>query len=33
VYSDDGMTLAEATALLPGIDEFDLEASGATLGS
>jgi hypothetical protein len=31
MYSEDGMTLAEATELLPGIDEFWLEARGATL--
>ena len=31
LYSDDGMTLAEATALLPGIEEFWLETRGATV--
>lgn len=29
LYSEDGMTLAEASALLPGIDEFWLESRGA----
>lgn len=33
LYADDGMTLAEATALLPGIDEFDLESQGAQLAA
>jgi flavin-dependent dehydrogenase len=31
LYSEDGMTLAEATERLPGIDEFWLEARGATV--
>jgi hypothetical protein len=29
LFSDTGMTLAEALALLPGVEEFDLEARGA----
>jgi flavin-dependent dehydrogenase len=33
LYSEDGMTLAEATALLPGIEEFWLEARGATVAA
>lgn len=33
LYSDDGMTLAEANALLPGIDEFWLESRGATVAA
>ena len=33
LYSDDGMTLAEASALLPGIDEFWLESRGATVAA
>ncbi len=31
LFSDDGMTLAQALELLPGIEEFDLEASGAVI--
>ena len=31
LYSEDGMTLAEASELLPGIDEFWLESRGATV--
>jgi flavin-dependent dehydrogenase len=33
LYSDDGMTLAEALELLPGIDEFWLESRGATVAA
>jgi len=33
LYSEDGMTLSEATALLPGIDEFWLESRGATVAA
>jgi flavin-dependent dehydrogenase len=33
LYSEEGMTLAEATELLPGIDEFWLEARGATVAA
>jgi hypothetical protein len=33
LYSEEGMTLAEATALLPGIDEFWLESRGATVAA
>jgi flavin-dependent dehydrogenase len=33
LFSDDGMTLADALELLPGVEEFDLEARGATLAS
>jgi len=31
LFSDDGMTLAQALELIPGIEEFDLEARGALL--
>ena len=31
LFSDDGMTLAQALELIPGIEEFDLEAQGAVL--
>ena len=31
LFSDDGMTLAQALAVIPGIDEYDLEARGAKL--
>ena len=30
LFSDDGMTLAEALEQLPGIEEMDLEARAAT---
>ncbi|MEJ7784400.1 MAG: FAD-dependent monooxygenase [Solirubrobacteraceae bacterium] len=30
LFSEDGMTLAQALELIPGIEEFDLEARGAT---
>ncbi len=33
LYSEDGMTLAEASALLPGIDEFWLESRGAIVAT
>jgi hypothetical protein len=33
LFSEDGMTLAQATELLPGIDEFWLEARGAQLAT
>jgi len=33
LYSDDGMTLEEATGLLPGIEEFWLESRGATVAA
>jgi flavin-dependent dehydrogenase len=33
LYSEEGMTLAEATKLLPGIEEFWLEARGATVAA
>jgi flavin-dependent dehydrogenase len=33
LISDDGMTLAEALVLLPGIDEFWLESRGATVAA
>jgi len=33
LYSDEGMTLAEASELLPGIDEFWLESRGATVAA
>ena len=33
LFSDDGMTLAEAIELLPGVEEFDLAARGATVGA
>ncbi len=33
LFDDDGMTLAEARELLPGVEEFDLEAQGAQLAS
>ncbi len=33
LFDDDGMTLAEALELLPGVEEFDLEAQGAQLAS
>lgn len=31
LFSDDGMTLAEALELLPGVEEFDLAARGAAV--
>ncbi len=31
LYADDGLTLAQALELLPGIEEFDLEKQGALL--
>ncbi len=31
LFSDEGMTLAQALELIPGIEEFDLEARGAVL--
>ena len=31
LYSDDGITLAQATEMLPGIEEMDLEARGAVM--
>jgi flavin-dependent dehydrogenase len=31
LFSEDGMTLADALELLPGVEEFDLEARGAVL--
>jgi hypothetical protein len=31
LFSEDGMTLAEALELLPGVTEFDLQAQGAEL--
>jgi hypothetical protein len=33
LYSDDGWTLAEATAMLPGVEEFWLEAQGAKVAT
>jgi hypothetical protein len=31
LFAEDGMTLADALELLPGVEEFDLQARGATL--
>ena len=31
LFSDDGWTLAEALELIPGIEEYDLEARAAVL--
>jgi len=31
LFADDGMTLAQARELLPGVEEFDLQAQGAAL--
>ena len=31
LFSEDGMTLAQALELIPGVEEFDLEARGAVL--
>lgn len=31
LFADDGMTLAQAREMLPGVEEFDLEAQGAAL--
>jgi flavin-dependent dehydrogenase len=33
LFDDDGMTLAQAHELLPGVEEFDLDAQGAALAS
>jgi flavin-dependent dehydrogenase len=33
LFSDDGMTLAQARELLPGVEEFDLDAQGAVLAA
>jgi hypothetical protein len=33
LFDDDGMTLAQALELLPGVQEFDLEAQGAALAA
>ena len=33
LFADDGMTLAQACELLPGVEEFDLETQGAALAA
>ena len=33
LFDEDGMTLAQARELLPGVEEFDLDAQGAALAS
>jgi flavin-dependent dehydrogenase len=33
LFSDDGMTLEQAKELLPGVEEFDLDAQGAVLAA
>jgi len=33
LFTDDGMTLAQALERLPGVEEFDLEVRGALVGA